>query len=56
LEKKLLALEKRDASSPDPNRRLFLRDFAALKAASNTDGEQKKLYETLKLELKEYGE
>jgi hypothetical protein len=57
LEESLLDMEKRDATSTDPNRQLFLGDFALLKAAPDTkDGtEQKELYEKLKSELKEYG-
>lgn len=60
LEQRLLGLEDRDiknTDSNDPSRRLFCADFALLKAASpsNDRHEQRDLYETLKLEMKEYG-
>jgi hypothetical protein len=59
LEENLLDLEKADAQSGVPNRQRFSEDFGHLKAASSgsfPEGEQYRIYEKLKLELKEYGE
>lgn len=58
LEEKLENLERLDACDSDPIKRFFSRDFAHLKAESYDAGElhtQKSMYETLKVEMKEYG-
>jgi hypothetical protein len=58
LEKKLETLEHADAQDNDPEKRLFSKDFAHLKAQVHSTGAydtQKKVYEALKSEMKEYG-
>jgi hypothetical protein len=57
LELKLASLENEDAQDSDPNKRLFSRNFAQLKAQGDDTGSltQRSVYETLKSEMKEYG-
>ncbi|KAF1840533.1 uncharacterized protein K460DRAFT_421472 [Cucurbitaria berberidis CBS 394.84] len=58
LEENLIELEARDFNSGDDRRRLSSVNFAHLKAEPSTPSglEQRQLYETLKLEMKEYEE